>query len=120
MSYLVSHVLADREALKETIDLMAEWAGPKKPDIVVGGEALVKATDKVVEKAKRVAALFRGVEQQARQEGGIGVVLRPGLQPEIPLADAAGRPVLIDDLDAVPGFARLLDAVEAELRHGRP
>lgn len=39
---------------------------------------------------------------------------------EIPLADAAGRPVLIDDLDAVPGFARLLDAVDGELRHGHP
>lgn len=37
---------------------------------------------------------------------------------EIPLADAAGRPVLIDDLDGVPGFARLLDAVEGELRRG--
>ncbi|MDI3330857.1 MAG: 4-alpha-glucanotransferase [Micrococcus sp.] len=36
---------------------------------------------------------------------------------EIPLADAAGRPVLIDDLDGVPGFARLLDAVDGELKH---
>ena len=25
-------LLADREALKETIDLRAEWAEPKKPD----------------------------------------------------------------------------------------
>jgi adenine phosphoribosyltransferase len=32
-------LLADRETLKETIDLMAGWAEPKKPDIVVGGEA---------------------------------------------------------------------------------
>jgi 4-alpha-glucanotransferase len=39
---------------------------------------------------------------------------------EIPLADAAGRPVLIDDLDEVPGFARLLDAVDGELKHGHP
>jgi 4-alpha-glucanotransferase len=37
---------------------------------------------------------------------------------EIPLADAAGRPVLIDALDEVPGFARLLDAVDGELKHG--
>jgi 4-alpha-glucanotransferase len=39
---------------------------------------------------------------------------------EIPLADAAGRPVLIDDLDEVPGFARLLDAVDGELKLGHP
>jgi adenine phosphoribosyltransferase len=32
-------LLADRDALKETIDLIAEWTEPKKPDIVVGGEA---------------------------------------------------------------------------------
>lgn len=39
---------------------------------------------------------------------------------EVPLADAEGRPVLIDDLDAVPGFARLLDAVDHELDAGSP
>jgi len=32
-------LLADREALRETIDLLAEWAEPRKPEIVVGGEA---------------------------------------------------------------------------------
>ena len=39
---------------------------------------------------------------------------------EIPLADAAGRPVLVDELDEVPGFARLLGAVDGELKHGHP
>jgi 4-alpha-glucanotransferase len=38
---------------------------------------------------------------------------------EVPLADAAGRPVLIEDLDAVPGVVRLLDAVHHELNPGR-
>jgi adenine phosphoribosyltransferase len=32
-------LLADREALHETIERLAEWAEPRKPQIVVGGEA---------------------------------------------------------------------------------
>jgi adenine phosphoribosyltransferase len=32
-------LLADRDALTRTIDLLAEWAEERKPDIVVGGEA---------------------------------------------------------------------------------
>jgi adenine phosphoribosyltransferase len=35
----ITPLLADRQGLKETIDLMAEWAEPLRPDIVVGGEA---------------------------------------------------------------------------------
>src|ERR671914_1236145 len=35
----ITPLLADREGLKETIDLMAEWAEPRRPDLVVGGEA---------------------------------------------------------------------------------
>ena len=32
-------LLADRESLAETIDLLADWAEPRRPQIVVGGEA---------------------------------------------------------------------------------
>ena len=32
-------LLADAEALRETIDRIAEWAAPRKPDIVLGAEA---------------------------------------------------------------------------------
>jgi adenine phosphoribosyltransferase len=32
-------LLADKEALKSTIDQLAEWARPLKPDIVMGAEA---------------------------------------------------------------------------------
>jgi adenine phosphoribosyltransferase len=32
-------LLADAEALKETIDVLGDWAGERRPDIVVGGEA---------------------------------------------------------------------------------
>ena len=32
-------LLADRDALKETIDSLGEWAEERQPDIVVGGEA---------------------------------------------------------------------------------
>ena len=32
-------LIADRVALRETIDRLAEWAEPRKPDIVLGAEA---------------------------------------------------------------------------------
>ena len=32
-------LLADKEALRETIDVLGDWAAERKPDIVVGGEA---------------------------------------------------------------------------------
>jgi adenine phosphoribosyltransferase len=32
-------LLADRDALKETIDLLGDWAEERRPDVVVGGEA---------------------------------------------------------------------------------
>jgi adenine phosphoribosyltransferase len=35
----ITPLLADRQGLKETIDLMSEWAEPRRPDLVVGGEA---------------------------------------------------------------------------------
>ncbi|NUL45082.1 4-alpha-glucanotransferase [Cellulosimicrobium funkei] len=80
-----------------------------------------------------VVALHRYLAQAPSLLHGIALVdavgerriqNQPGTQQheypnwEIPLADATGRPVLIDDLDAVPGFARLLDAVHHELNSG--
>jgi len=35
----ITPLLADAAALRETIDLLAEWAAPRKPDIVLGAEA---------------------------------------------------------------------------------
>jgi adenine phosphoribosyltransferase len=32
-------LLADPEALRETVDRLAEWAEPRKPDLVMGAEA---------------------------------------------------------------------------------
>jgi adenine phosphoribosyltransferase len=32
-------LLADPEALRETVDRLAEWAGPREPDIILGAEA---------------------------------------------------------------------------------
>ena len=81
-----------------------------------------------------VVALHRYLAQAPSLLHGIALVdavgerriqNQPGTQQheypnwEIPLADAAGRAVLIDDLDSVPGFARLLDAVHHEL-NSRP
>ncbi|WP_246858348.1 4-alpha-glucanotransferase [Citricoccus sp. SGAir0253] len=72
----------------------------------------------------RAPSLLHGValvdavgERRIQNQPGTGQDEYPNW--EIPLADATGRPVLIDRLDDVPGFARLLDAVDAELR-GEP
>ena len=32
-------LVADREALRETIDLLAEWSRPREPDMILGAEA---------------------------------------------------------------------------------
>ena len=32
-------LLADAAALKQTVDLLAEWAEPRKPDLILGAEA---------------------------------------------------------------------------------
>ena len=32
-------LLADASALRETVDLLAEWAEPRKPDLILGAEA---------------------------------------------------------------------------------
>jgi adenine phosphoribosyltransferase len=32
-------LLADAEALREVVDRMAEWSAPRRPEVVVGGEA---------------------------------------------------------------------------------
>jgi adenine phosphoribosyltransferase len=32
-------LLADAEALRETVDQLAEWAAPREPDIILGAEA---------------------------------------------------------------------------------
>jgi adenine phosphoribosyltransferase len=32
-------LLSDRETLRETVDLLAEWAEPRKPDLILGAEA---------------------------------------------------------------------------------
>ncbi|MGM7667311.1 4-alpha-glucanotransferase [Microbacterium sp. A93] len=82
------------------------------------------------QRADVVLALYRYLAQAPSLLHGVALVdavgerriqNQPGTQQheypnwEVPLADAAGRPVLIDDLDAVPGFSRLLEAVDREL-----
>jgi adenine phosphoribosyltransferase len=32
-------LLAEPELLREAVDLLAEWAGPRRPDVILGGEA---------------------------------------------------------------------------------
>ena len=32
-------LLADRNALRDAVDRLAEWAGPKEPDLILGAEA---------------------------------------------------------------------------------
>jgi adenine phosphoribosyltransferase len=35
----ITPLLADREALQQTIDALAEWVGDKQPDVILGAEA---------------------------------------------------------------------------------
>ena len=32
-------LIADAEAFRQTIDLLADWAGPRAPDVILGAEA---------------------------------------------------------------------------------
>jgi len=110
-------LLADADALHEAIDRMAEWAEPRRPEVVVGGEA---------------RGFFLGAALAYRLGRGFVPARRPGKLPletisrEYALeygsnvlelqADAlrGGTPVLIhDDVLATGGTARAMaDLVE--------
>lgn len=113
----ITPLLADADALHEAIDRMAEWAEPRRPEVVVGGEA---------------RGFFLGAALAYRLGRGFVPARRPGKLPletisrEYALeygsnvlelqADAlrGGTPVLIhDDVLATGGTARAMaDLVE--------
>jgi adenine phosphoribosyltransferase len=90
-------LLADREALHEAIDRMAEWAAPLQPEIVVGGEA---------------RGFFLGAALAYRLDCGFVPARRPG---KLPLETIRreyeleyGSNVLEVQADALAGHTRVL------------
>lgn len=88
-------------------------------------ELAEREPDRIVEALYRYLAQAPSVLQAVALVDAVGEVRiqnQPGTQQhqypnwEVPLADHEGAPVLVDRLDEVPGFARLLHAVDDQLR----
>ncbi len=96
------------------------YPADREPDLADAGDRadVVEALHRYLAQAP---SLLHGVAL-VDAVGELRIQNQPGTQQhqypnwEVPLADADGRPVLIDELEDVPGFARLLDAVAEELR----
>ncbi len=90
-------LLADAEALRETIDRMADWGAERRPEIVVGGEA---------------RGFLVGAALAYKLECGFVPARRPGKLPlETIAAEYAleyGTNVLELQRDAIAGGARVL------------
>jgi len=90
-------LLADRDALRQTIDLLADWAQERRPDIVVGGEA---------------RGFFIGSAIAYKLGCGFVPARRPGKLPletiSVEYALEYGRNTLELQADAFEGGARVL------------
>ncbi len=93
----ITPLLSDKEGLRKTIDLMAEWAEPRNPDLVVGGEA---------------RGFFVGAALAYRLDCGFVPARRPGKLPlETISAEYAleyGKNALELHSDALAGGSRVL------------
>ncbi len=93
----ITPLLADPEALRETLSRLSEWAGERKPDIVVGAEA---------------RGFILGAALAAEIGSGFVPARRPGkLPPETVSATYAleyGQNSLELHPDAIGGGARVL------------
>lgn len=93
----ITPLLADREALKETIDALAGWVREKKPDVVLGAEA---------------RGFILGAAIAAAAECGFVPARRPGkLPPETVSASYLleyGENVLELHPDLIPKGARVV------------
>jgi adenine phosphoribosyltransferase len=90
-------LLADAEALREVVDRMAEWAAPRRPEVVVGGEA---------------RGFFFGAALAYKLGCGFVPARRPGKLPletiGMEYALEYGSNVLELQADAIRGGARVL------------
>ncbi len=90
-------LLADAEALREVVDRMAEWAAPRRPEVVVGGEA---------------RGFFFGAALAYKLGCGFVPARRPGKLPletiSMEYALEYGSNVLELQTDAIRGGARVL------------
>lgn len=106
----LSLLLADPECLRATVDLLADWAKPRKPTIVLGGEAggfILGGSLAYVLGAGFVAARRSDrpsgevVRGEWEMEGGVG-----SLEPTAGLIQAGSRVLVHDDLLATGATAQ--------------
>ena len=90
-------LLADADALREAVDQMGEWAEPRRPEIVVGGEA---------------RGFFLGAALAYRLNCGFVPARRPGKLPlEVIRREYEleyGSNVLELQADALAGYSRVI------------
>lgn len=105
----LSLLLADPECLRATVDLLADWAKPRKPTIVLGGEAggfilggslayVLGAGFVAARRSRPPAEVVRG---EWEMEGGVG-----SLEPTAGLIQAGSRVLVHDDLLATGATAQ--------------
>ena len=106
----LSLLLADPECLRATVDLLADWAKPRKPTIVLGGEAggfILGGSLAYVLGAGFVAARRSDrppaevVRGEWEMEGGVG-----SLEPTAGLIQTGSRVLVHDDLLATGATAQ--------------
>ena len=106
----LSLLLADPECLRATVDLLADWAKPRKPTIVLGAEAggfILGGSLAYVLGAGFVAARrpdrpsAEVVRGEWEMEGGVG-----SLEPAAGLIPAGSRVLVHDDLLATGATAQ--------------
>jgi len=114
----VMPLIADPAAFRETIDRLAEWAGPRAPDIILGAEArgfifggaLAYALGCGFVTARKPGKLpWETVEARYELEYG-----SDSLEIHVDSINAGARVIVLDDVLATGGTAR----AKIELVHG--
>ena len=122
-------LLADKEALREAVDRIAEWAQPKQPDLVLGAEDQVAMVvyagnsgcvlEPTHSKAKMRAALKK-LEAGGSTNGASGIQLAYELAEKSFIKGGTNRVILATDGDWNVGItnpADLFDMIAKKAKH---